>query len=198
MSQFPRLSAKRLEGLEPFRCGGRPLEFNVLEFWQWLVSDLVSNATRGRLAEFLVAKALGVCVTAPRDEWAACDLLTPEGVKVEVKSSAYLQSWFQKRCSSIIFSVSKARAWDPETSQLAACAGREADVYVFALLAHKEKLTLDPFDLDQWEFYVLPTTTLNERARSQHSITLQSLLKLEAGPVRYADLRARVLSAAKR
>lgn len=55
---------------------------------------------------------------------------------------------------------------------------RHADVYVFALLAHKEQSTLNPLNLDQWEFYVLTTTQLAEYTRSQHAITLKSLQNL--------------------
>jgi hypothetical protein len=57
---------------------------------------------------------------------------------------------------------------------------RQADVYVFALLAHREKTTIDPMNVAQWEFYVLPTRVLDSRARSQHSITLRSLQSLTA------------------
>lgn len=40
------------------------------------VSDLVSNSIRGKLAEFIVAKALGVDTNMARDEWQSYDLLT--------------------------------------------------------------------------------------------------------------------------
>ena len=144
MDLLSRILPKRLQGAEAFRSARGHLGFNVLEFWQWSVSDLVSNATRGRLAEFLVAKALCISTSGVRDEWAACDLLTAEGMKIEVKSSAYLQSWAQTRPSSIVFSVRKARAWDPDSNRQAAVPTREAVVYVFALLAHRDKATLDP------------------------------------------------------
>lgn len=58
--------------------------------------------------------------------------------------------------------------------------GFGAHVYVFALLAHRDQETLDPMDVSQWEFYVLPTATLEQRTRSQHSITLPPLRKLTA------------------
>jgi hypothetical protein len=95
-----------------------------------------------------------------------------------VKSAAYIQSWFQKKNSTITFRVPKTRAWDPLTNQQSADVRRQADVYVFALLAHTIKETINPLDLDQWEFYVLPTRKLDERKRSQHSITLNSLNRL--------------------
>jgi len=37
---------------------------------------------------------------------------------------------------------------------------------------------VNPLDISQWEFFVLPTKVLDERERSQHSITLPSLKKL--------------------
>jgi len=61
-------------------------------------------------------------------------------------------------------------------------------VYVFALLAHTDKTTIDPLNLDQWRFYVLPTATLDGRTRSQHSITLRSLEKLCSEAITYAGL----------
>lgn len=172
---LPRLIAPRRTGDELFHAGSRRLGFDLLDFWRWSVSDLVSNATRGRLAEYLVARALGGPVTPVRDEWAAYDLTTADGVRIEVKSAAYLQAWAQRAPSTISFGVRKARAWDPEANALAETASRHADVYVFALLAHMDKATLDPTDVDQWRFYVLPTSVLDARTRSQHSITLRSL-----------------------
>ena len=192
MFELPPLKPTPLEGDESFRLSGGHTEFTILDFWRWSLSDLVSNATRGRLAEFIVAQALNVDTSGVRDEWAAYDLLTSSGIKVEVKSAAYLQSWAQRRHSNILFSVRPARAWDPTTNLQADVPSRSADVYVFALLAHVEKATLDPLDLHQWEFYVLPTRVLDARARSQHSITLASLRRLEAGPVSFGELHAAV------
>jgi hypothetical protein len=195
--ELPQLKSTPLDGSEPFKLSAAPTDFSVLDFWRWSVSDLVSNATRGRLAEFIVAKALGVPTSGVRDEWAAYDLLTPAGIRVEVKSAAYLQSWAQRRHSNIVFSVRRARAWDPETNLQAAVASRSADVYVFALLAHRDKASLDPLDLEQWEFYVVPTHALDARTRSQHSITLSSLRRLEAGPVSFGQLEETVAGSVK-
>lgn len=188
---LPRLIALRRAGDEPFHAGTRQLGFDLLDFWRWSVSDLVSNATRGRLAEYLVARALGGPATPVRDEWAAYDLSTADGIRIEVKSAAYLQAWSQRAPSTIGFSVRKARAWDPETNALAETAARHADVYVFALLAHMDKATLDPMNVEQWRFYVLPTSVLDARTRSQHSITLRSLEAL-CSAVSFAELDAAV------
>jgi hypothetical protein len=196
MNDLGRIIADRMVGTEAFTMLGEDQEFNLLDFWQWSVSDLVSNATRGRLAEYIVAKALGIDTSkAVRDEWDAFDLTSPSGVKVEVKSAAYLQAWRQKKMTSISFGIRATRGWSPDTGRQEAEKARHADVYVFALLAHSDKSTVNPLRLEQWRFYVLPTRCLDRRGRSQHSITLPSLSKF-AGPVCFDDLAAEVKRAA--
>jgi hypothetical protein len=144
MIELQRLSVSRKEGKEPFHVNGKRLGFDLLSFWQWASSDLVSNATRGVIAEYIVARALGLAGKGVREEWAAFDMETPSGVKVEVKSSAYVQSWHQKRLSPITFVIPKTLAWDADTNTQSKEPKRRADVYVFALLAHTDKATIDP------------------------------------------------------
>lgn len=190
------ISASRKTGNERFHDRGKDLGFDLLSFWQWSTSDLISNVTRGRLAEYLVARVLGLAAEGVRDEWAPFDLLTPSGIKVEVKSAAYVQSWHQRALSRITFVVPKTLAWDARTNVQAREACRQADVYVFALLAHADKSTIDPLDVGQWRFYVLPTTALDHRSRSEHSITLKSLEALAGPPVDYHGLKEAVEHAA--
>jgi len=180
----------RKSGNERFHAGGESLDFNLLSFWQWVASDLVGNTTRGLLAEYIVARALGLGKTDVREEWAPVDLQTPEGIRIEVKSSAYVQAWQQARLSTIQFGIRKTRAWDPGTGLYSGEARRQADVYVFALLAHKEQNTIDPLNVDQWRFYVLPTAVLDAQTRSQDSITLPTLERLSGGSVSFQELPA--------
>jgi hypothetical protein len=189
---FPCLVTQRKSGSEQFRYEGKDAGFDLLDFWQWSVSDLVSNATRGILAEYIVAKALGVA-KGIRNEWDAFDLRTASGIKVEVKSAAYVQSWYQKKLSLITFVVPPTRAFDPIKGIVDREPKRQADVYVFALLKHQEKPSIDPMNLDQWEFYALPVSVLNERKRSQYSITLKSLKAYCPAPVQFADLAGTIL-----
>ena len=101
-SELGRLSPSPKTGNESFQADGQNLGFDLLSFWRWSCSDLVSNATRGRLAEFIVAKALGISTDCVRDEWGAYDL-TMGHIKVEVKSAAFVQSWHQDKLSKISF-----------------------------------------------------------------------------------------------
>jgi hypothetical protein len=173
-----QIQVKRKFGRESFHADGSNLSFSLLDFWQWSGSDIVSNVTRGVLAEYIVACALGIDTRGAREEWAAYDLQLPSGIKIEVKSAAFIQSWSQKQYSSIIFKTPKTQAWARETNEFSVETKRQADLYIFALLHHKEKATIDPLDVNQWKFYVLRTSDINARKRSQHSMTLKTLCGL--------------------
>ena len=181
MKSLHKINATLKTGRESLIHESKQTSYSLIDFWKWSVSDLLSNATRGRFAEFIVATATGVDIKQPRDEWAAFDLITPEGIKIEVKSAAYIQSWHQKELSKITFSTKAAYVWDSETNMQSATAYRSADVYVFCLLHHDVKATCDPLNLDHWEFYVVATSELNKYTRSLSSITLNSLRKLTHG-----------------
>jgi hypothetical protein len=195
MGDFGRIPRERRSGSEPFCDGDCPLGFDLLGFWQWSSSNVVSNATRGVLAEYLVARAIGAA-DGVRDEWAAYDLHDPRNISIEVKSAAYLQSWHQDRLSAISFNCARSLGWDAETNQQNTEKRRHAQVYVFALLAHQDQTTLNPLDVSQWEFYVVPTAVLDRRERSQQSITLPSLRALHGEPVEYSWLERAIGEAA--
>lgn len=121
---FSAPPARRMDGSEPFAG----LDATVLDFWRFAMSDLRMNNLRGYLAEFLVAKAIGA--TGPRVEWDAYDVLSPDGTRIEVKSSAYMQVWDQRRPSAIRFTGLTGRTWDPRNGESPE-ATFNADVYVF-------------------------------------------------------------------
>ena len=195
----PQIAAARAPlrrtGGEPFHDRGAPLGMDVLGYWRWAYSDILSNAARGKLAEYIVACALGAD-GGVRIDWDAYDLRTPEGWKVEVKSAAYWQSWPQKGPSAIVFRIPRSWGWTAEDNSFFDEPTRAADVYVFAVLAHMDKATIDPLDIAQWDFYVLPTAVLEAKCAVQKTISLGSLLWLEPIQTKYAGLRAAVAQAA--
>ena len=152
--------------------------YSLLQFWQWSVSDILSNATRGRFAEFIVGTAIEFDVNALREEWDAYDLITKSGIKIEIKSSSYIQSWAQFNLSKISFSIKPAKHVEMENKNERGDAKRHADVYVFCLLKHKDQKTINPLKLEQWDFFVVPTYKLDINFPSQNSISLNSLLKI--------------------
>lgn len=67
---------------------------------------------------------------------------------------------------------------------------RPSDIYVFYLLATQDRNILNPLDLSQWDFYVLPTSTLNQQCQKQQTIGLSSLLELEPTYAKYGQLNS--------
>lgn len=173
---------------------GISINYSLLDFWKWSVSDILSNATRGRFAEFIVCTAIGLNPDKIRNEWEAYDLTTSEGIKIEIKSAAYIQSWAQKSFSDIRFSIKKSRYWEAETNILNRESKRHADVYVFCHLKHKDINTINPLKMEQWDFYILPTSILDNYKDNQISISIKSLQKL-ANPRKYSELSTEILKA---
>ncbi|MCC0100150.1 hypothetical protein K7B10_36285 [Streptomyces flavotricini] len=184
------------------RTGDEPLHWEgaakgrLLGFWGWAYSGLAGNTLRGALAEYIVALALEAA-DGTRVDWDSVDIRLPGGPLVEVKSAAYLQEWSQSEPSGISFSIAPAGGWDATTGEVDAARLRRADVYVFCLLHHRDKRTLDPLDLAQWTFYVLPTHVLDRYRPDQRTVTLSSLLSLAPVRTGFPGLRGAVLEAAR-
>jgi hypothetical protein len=175
-------------GKEPLINGTTPLDISLFDFWRWSNSDLLSNAARGIFAEFIVANALGIEIMVPREEWATYDLKTKDDITIEVKSAAYLQSWNQTKLSEIKFGIGKTNKFDQNGKMINEPPQRWADVYVFCLLAHQDKRTVNPLDVSQWEFYVVSTKRLNELCSERHSISLKPLRDLCGNVITYTEL----------
>lgn len=173
----PRAGDERFHGLDA----------SVRDFWAFALSNLGTNNVRGYLAEFFVAKAVGA--SGVRIEWDAFDVLTPDGIRVEVKSAGYLQAWAQRRLSRISFGSMKRRTWSPEEGESSE-ATLNADVYVFAIQTATQHETYDVLDVRQWEFYVLSRAAIE--ATGYASIGLPTLHALSDGPVPYAEMSAAI------
>lgn len=182
---------EQLNGNEPFTLHGSDTSIMLQDFWRWAYSDLLNNTHRGVLAEFLVHSALETKDVA-RADWLPFDLTSPSGLRIEVKSSAYLQAWtLEGVFSQISFDIAKKFAWDGAT--YASMAMRNSDLYVFCVFTARTR-DVSILDLDYWDFYVLPTSVLNEKVSEQKTITLSSLLKLEPTKTDFAGLPAAVES----
>ena len=133
MGKLKAIKSIKKSGNEAFHSNGNPTGEKLLSFWQWSSSELVGNVLRSVLAEYIVASDIG-CVSELRKEWYAYDLETTEGIKVEVKSSAYLHSWEQDKHSPIKFGIQPTHGWDAKTNTVANEKTRQSDVYVFCVL----------------------------------------------------------------
>lgn len=171
-----------LTGKEEFTLHGASVGISVLDYWAWSCSDLYDNTMRGVMAEFLVYSSIGFTppTSQMRTNWLPYDVTSPSGRRIEVKSAAYIQSWTPEDVySKINFDIGKKLAWDGAT--YASEAKRNCDLYVFCVFT---ALTRDVsmLNLDYWDFYVLPTSVLNEKVPDQKRIALSSMLKL--GPIK--------------
>lgn len=184
---LPPIKLTRKTGSEQFIADGQSTGVDLLSFWRWAFSDVLNNAQRGVLAEYIVASALD-CNHGVRTQWDAYDLKTPAGIRVEVKSAAYLQSWGQEGFSAIKFSIAPTKVWNPQTRKRSETKTRPAQVYVFCVLSTQDKDKVDPLDLDQWDFYCLSASTLNEKVGAQCEIMLKRLQSLGARAVKYHEL----------
>ena len=184
---LPAINTTLKTGKEKFIFNHKETPFDILSFWRWTSSELLGNALRGILSEFIVASTIKL-LNAPRQEWDSYDLITENGLKIEIKSSSYLQSWEQTKLSKIIFNIQTTyKDRINPTNKM-----RQSDIYVFCVLSHKDKNTVNPIDLSQWDFYILKTKILNDKLPTQKSITLSSLIKLNPIKVKYDKLSTNI------
>lgn len=92
------------------------------------VTRKYGNTERGVLAEYIVALDLGIA-DGVQNSWEAYDLTTQDGIRVEVKSSAYIQTWYQKEHSKILFNIRPSLSWNPRTDEWGETPMRHSDVY---------------------------------------------------------------------
>ncbi len=188
---YPEIKPKRLSGDENLVSPDGNNIASINEFWSWAYSNLLGNAERGALAEFIVGCALGLKNT-DRISWDKYDLVTKEGISVEVKTSGYLQTWYQKNISKLIFGIRPTYAWDGKTNMYDKLQKRQADIYVFCVHKHTEQETANPLLISQWDFYLMPTVTLNKKFGCQKSATLSSLIKAGAIKCEFEELYPKI------
>ncbi|MEV0193264.1 hypothetical protein AB0I39_32625 [Kitasatospora purpeofusca] len=131
---------------------------------------------------------------ARNTEWEAFDVLMPDGTRVEVKTSAHLQVWGQRRLSEIRFSRLRGRTWSPEAGE-ATEQSYNADVYVFALHTARTHADYDPLDIGQWSFYVASRAAVE--GTGQASLGIASVRRLCGEPVTYEELAGRIATCAR-
>ena len=189
-------------GNEKFIFKDKDLGKTMLNFWSWAYSDLFRNVNRGAFAEFVVREAMNTQCrnTPPRPDFRvsmdAYDLLSPDGIRVEVKSSAYIQAWESEHPARISFRIAPAKSLDSSGNYSADsqyC--RHSDVYVFCVWTAMSR-EQNILDLSLWDFYVIATKTLDQKVPNQKTITFQSLLSLQPRKVDYFGLYEAIRSEA--
>ena len=177
-------------GHEPFTLDGQPMGCTMKDFWQFQFSNIWDM--QEEVAEFIVAKALGLDVPHNKNGWTLWDIMY-KGKRIEVKETAYYHSWRTDGKVSQVrtFGIDKAytRYKDP-TSEFK----RQNDIYVFCLNTGVTKEESNPMVLNNWRFWVVPTETINGLCGDQKRFSLGRLKKISAQPkgIGYADLKAAI------
>lgn len=186
---------RQLTGDEHIVFDGMPTGYLLRDYWAWNSSDLLNNTLRGSFCEFVVSASLGLDMTGVNEDWTPYDILMPgdPDIRIEVKSSAYLQAWENSKLSSIQFSIRPTRAWSPETGYDSKVV-RQSDVYVFCVYTETDRVVADPLVLDGWTFFVVPTRRIDAICGMQKTISLPSLLMLEPIKADYSSIKAAVLA----
>ena len=179
---------KKITENTPFVNGGESLGMTMLDFWKYQYSNIYDM--QEYIAEFIVGKALGINEPMNRDGWTLWDI-DYQGKRIEVKQTSYYHSWQEKIANGKIsqqrtFSITPAftRYKDSTTSY-----ERQNDIYVFCLNIGTNEEESYPLDMANWEFYVVPTSVINENCTpAQKSISLGKVRKL-APLTKYEELK---------
>jgi hypothetical protein len=178
---YKRITPTKLNGDEPLiNTDGK--QVTVLDFWQYAFSNINANVLRGAYAEFLVECAIkDLSKIETREAWGDWDVLGEDGTKIEVKCCSYIQDWDQQDYTKIQWGGLKAKELYYSEAikpfKEIGNADYKSDVYVLALLKHKDHETLNILDLDQWDFYVLSRDQIRIVANNGPRVTAAMLIE---------------------
>ena len=160
----------------------------------------MNNVHRSEYVECMIAVALGKrwqLTWQQGWDWAAWDLESESGVRLEVKQAAARQSWHrgsQAPKRSPRFDIAPRKGyWTREDSLWVDRPGRAAEIYLFAWHREIQVDLCDQSNAEQWLFYVVPERRLPV---DQKSIGLKALEQLVA-PCRVKELQNVVADAAR-
>ncbi len=174
-----------ISGSEPFMIGKRPMSITVDDYWQWTCSNISNSGNLSILAEFIVASSIKVARIDTKmygKMQGSYILLSPDGYRLDVISSAYIRSFDEEHPDHILFHVADKRM---------------PDVYIFCVYKALEA-DRSPLDLDLWDFYVLQATSLRNATRARDMITFRSLMDQDPMRCDYYGIERTIQTAMKK
>ena len=180
-----------MTGKEAFVFENEALGFNFLDFWKFHYSNIYS--LHGEIAEFVVARALGVTEAQNTEYWTLWDT-TYRNKRIEVKATAYFHLWNAngKISKQRTFGITMANgAYDTvKSGNIEFC--RQNDIYVFCLNTGDTKESSNPLNLNHWEFYIVPTAVINEKCGNNKTISLGKIRNLGFSAKRYDEIKSEI------
>ena len=180
-----------MTGKEIFTLNGESVDFDFLDFWRFHYSNIYD--LQDKIAEFIVSKALGISAAQNDQYWTLWDV-SYRDKRIEVKETSYYHSFNQEgRVSKQrVFGITKANgSYDPDKSgNNEFC--RQNDVYVFCLNTGDTRESSNPLNLNNWEFYIVPTAVINEKCGDNKTISLGRIKSMGFSAKRYDEIRAEI------
>ena len=153
-------------GNEPLSVGGHDIGLTVNDFWRWSFSDFSDFSTRDAFSKFLVASSLGLTADGNARQRRVRNLLwSPAGsagIRISVRTAAYVQSGEAEHPDHIIFVIPKK----PDCDACLFC--------VFKGMTDAES----PLNTDLWDFYALCSGALGGSVSGSGYVTLPALMGL--------------------
>ncbi len=177
-----------MNGSEHFFLNGQETEMSMIDFWRWHFSDIFD--LQDKIAEFIVAKALGNEKPDNVGVWTLYDI-SYRGLRLEVKETSYYHSWQtdeEEKSQARIFGITKAYS---EYKDNTSTYERQNDIYVFCLNIGETKESSNPLKLENWEFYVVPTTVINRECKDAKTVSLSRVRKF-TDVVTYDGLKSKI------
>ena len=179
-----------MNGSEVFEFNGKSIGFSLLDFWKFQYSNIYN--LQEYIAEFLVAQALEVKESQNTDSWTLYDIKY-RNTRIEVKETSYYHPWNEngKISKQRTFGITKANSSYE-------CIGeenryeRQNDIYVFCLNTGMDKDSSNPMNLNNWEFYIVPTAFINEKCGDNKSISLGRLRSMGIVAKRYDEIKSEI------
>lgn len=161
----------------------------MLDFWESKFSNIYNM--QDVIAEFIVEKALGIDKAQNIDYWTLYDILY-KNFRIEIKETSYYHPWNEngKISKQRMFGITKANS-NYETVEMENKFERQNDIYVFCLNIGDTKESSNPMNLNNWEFYIIPTSVINKECRDNKKISLNRVRKLTK-KVTYDKLKEKI------
>ena len=180
-----------LNGNEYFTCHGKETELNVLGFWSYAFSNIMDK--EDEIAEYLVASALGMNAPTNKLYWTLYDILYKD-TRIEVKQSSYYHPWTTERSKSLKFDIAPRDGSERTEPFCEAGLHRQNDIYVFCIVDGGSFENSNPLNLDAWNFYVVPTSRINEKFSQTQKSTSLSVIENQFSDClcKYDELKLKV------
>ena len=169
-----------------FHISGTPAGFGSIDFWEWFASYTLDGSIRGGMAEFVIMKALGI--ENERNIWDAYDL-EYQGKRIEVKSAS-LFTRKNRHGFQYEYTINQRITYSIEPKHKHVIGGdwtsrkRNSDIYIFVLISD-----MDISNLDKWDFYIIPTESINKTFGDQKTLSLSAIKRFTPPPKKFVEIR---------